>query len=69
MVHVVEAVIIRYYKVYVQDENESMAKDQALAAAKEMILEGQDESLVLDDGLEIESDDIISMQYSYEVNV
>lgn len=69
MDHVVEAVIIRYYKVYVQDENESMAKDQALAAAKEMILEGQDESLVLDDELEIESDDIISMQYSYEVNV
>ena len=67
MVHVVEVSIIRYYKVYVEDESESMSKDQVLAAAKKMILDGQDESIQLDDELEIESDDIVSMQSNYEI--
>ena len=65
MTHAVNVAIIRYYKVYVEDEECSMTDVEVEQKAREMILEEQDNALCEDEELEIEPDDIISMQYGY----
>lgn len=64
MIRVVSAVVERFYKVYVEDENDDMTDTQILAKAKEMILENE---MDLDDELDIESDDIRHMEYLYDL--
>lgn len=65
MTHASNAAIIRYYRVYVEDEECSMTDAEVEQKAREMILEEQDNVLCEDEELEIELDDIISMQYGY----
>lgn len=65
MTHAVNVAIIRYYKVYVEDEECSMTDVEVEQKAREMILDEQDDALCEDEELEIEPDDIISMQYGY----
>lgn len=65
MTHAINAAIIRYYRVYVEDEECSMTDAEVEQKAREMILEEQDNVLCEDEELEIELDDIISMQYGY----
>lgn len=65
MTHAVNVAIIRYYKVYVEDEECSMTDVEVEQKAREMILDEQDDALCEDEELEIEPDDIVSMQYGY----
>lgn len=65
MTHAINAAIIRYYRVYVEDEECSMTDAEVEQKAREMILEEQDNVLYEDEKLEIEPDDIISMQCGY----
>ena len=65
MTHAVNVAIIRYYKVYVEDEECSMTDVEVEQKAREMILDEQDDALCEDEELEIEHDDIVSMQYGY----
>lgn len=67
MVRVVEAAITRFYKVYVEDEKADMTDEQILAKAKEMILEDEN-NFELSDELEIEADDIVSLNYLYDLD-
>lgn len=64
MIRVVSTVVERFYKVYVEDENDDMTDTQILAKAKEMILENE---MDLDDELDIEPDDIRHMEYLYDL--
>lgn len=65
MTHAVNVAIIRYYRVYVEDEECSMPDTEVEQKAREMILDEQDDALCEDEELEIEPDDIVSMQYGY----
>lgn len=65
MTHAVNVAIIRYYRVYVEDEECSMTDTEVEQKAREMILDEQDDALCEDEELEIEPDDIVSMQYGY----
>ena len=65
MTHAVNAAIIRYYRVYVEDEECSMTDVEVEQKTREMILDEQDDALCKDEELEIEPDDIVSMQYGY----
>lgn len=65
MTHAVNVAIIRYYKVYVEDEECSMTDVEVEQKAREMILDEQDDALCEDEELEIEPNDIVSMQYGY----
>lgn len=65
MTHAVNVAIIRYYKVYVEDEECSMTDVEVEQKAREMILDEQDDALCEDEELGIEPDDIVSMQYGY----
>lgn len=65
MTHAVNVAIVRYYRVYVEDEECSMTDVEVEQKAREMILDEQDDALCEDEELEIEPDDIVSMQYGY----
>lgn len=65
MTHAINVAIIRYYRVYVEDEECSMTDVEVEQKAREMILDEQDDALCEDEELEIEPDDIVSMQYGY----
>lgn len=65
MTHAINAAIIRYYRVYVEDKECSMTDAEVEQKAREMILEEQDNVLCEDEELEIEPDDIISMRCGY----
>lgn len=64
--HVVELVIKRFYKVYVEDPDNSMTKEQAEAKAKELAIDDES-NLQLSDGIEIEADDIEWCDYQYDI--
>ena len=65
MTHAVNVAIIRYYKVYAEDEECFMTDTEVEQKVREMILDEQDDALCEDEELEIEPDDIVSMQYGY----
>ena len=65
MTHVVNVAIIRYYRVYVEDEECSMTDVEVEQKAREMILEEQNGALCKDEELEIEPDDIVFVRYGY----
>ena len=65
MTHAVNVAIIRYYRVYVEDEECSMTDAEVEQKVRETILDEQDDALCEDEEMEIEPDDIVSMQYGY----
>ena len=65
--HVVEMRVSMLYKVYVDDPDDSMTKRQIINKAKEMAIE--DTANLGDvDGFEIEPQDILSVQYLYDID-
>lgn len=67
MVRVVEAVIKRFYKVYVADENGDMTDWEILAKAKEMILEDE-ANFEIDPELAVEDQDILHLSHQYDLD-
>lgn len=67
MVHVVEAQIARFYKVFVEDENNDMTDEQILKKAKAMILEDE-ANFELEEELDVEDQDIIHLSYLYDLD-
>lgn len=67
MVHVVEAQIARFYKVFVEDENNDMIDEQILKKAKAMILEDEN-NFELEEELDVEDQDIIHLSYLYDLD-
>ena len=51
MTHAVNAAIIRYYRVYVEDEECSMTDVEVEQKTREMILDEQDDALCEDEEL------------------
>ena len=68
MTHCVEVQVRRFYKCYVEDENETMTKDEVVKKAMEMAKSDPDGNLTEDIELnEIEPSDILRMAYDYPV--
>lgn len=67
MVRVVEAQIARFYKVFVEDENNDMTDEQILAKAKAMILEDE-ANFELEEELDVEEQDILHLSYLYDLD-
>lgn len=65
MTHVVELEIRRFYRVYIEDENDSLTGSEIADKAKEEVLEHQDAVLTEDPDLEIEPQDILNASYEY----
>lgn len=65
MTHVVELEIRRFYRVYVEDENDAMNDCDIVVKAKEEVLEHQDAVLTENPDLEIELQDILNANYEY----
>lgn len=65
MTHVVTVEIRRFYRVYVEDENNSLTGSEITDKAKEEVLEHQDAVLTDDPDLEIEPQDILHVEYEY----
>lgn len=65
MTHVVTVEIRRFYRVYVEDENNSLTGSEITDKAKEGVLEHQDAVLTDDPDLEIEPQDILHVEYEY----
>jgi len=65
MTHVVTVEIRRFYRVYVEDENNSLTGSEITDKAKEEVLEHQDAVLTDDLDLEIEPQDILHVEYEY----
>lgn len=63
MTHVATLEIRRFYRVYIEDETDSMTDDEIVAKAKEEVLEHQDAVLTEDPDLEIEPQDILNANY------
>lgn len=68
MTHCVEVQVRCFYKCYVEDENETMTKDEVVKKAMEMAKNDPDGSLTEDIELnEIEPSDILTASYDYPV--
>ena len=65
MTHVVTVEIRRFYRVYGEDENNSLTGSEITDKAKEEVLEHQDAVLTDDLDLEIEPQDILHVDYEY----
>ena len=65
MTHVVTVEIRRFYRVYVEDENNSLTGSEITDKAKEEVLEHQDAVLTDDLDLEIEPQEILHVEYEY----
>lgn len=65
--HLVELAIRRFYRVYVEDDSDSMTESQLLRKAKEMALESED-NLDLDTEIDIEEHDILDGYYEYDID-
>lgn len=64
--HVVELVIQRFYRVYVDDKDDSMTNEQAVEKAKQMAVESED-NLSEDLDLDIEPEDITHAFWEYDI--
>lgn len=65
--HVIELAIRRYYRVYVDDETNSMTNDQLVEKAKEMAIDS-DDNMELDMEMDVEESDIEEAFYEYELD-
>lgn len=66
-VHVVELWIKRPYKVYIKDADRSMTDTQIMAAAIAQAIDS-DKNLTLCDDMDIEGEDILSVEYQYDLD-
>lgn len=67
MTHSVELVIKRFYRVYVEDENNSMTEAEIIEAAKRQAVEDEN-NLTLSEDMEIEPEDIVDADYQYDID-
>lgn len=66
--HVVEVEVRRFYKVYVEDENDVLSEKEAEQLAREQIEEDGKAALSEDIELnEIEQQDILALYYDYPI--
>lgn len=67
--HVIEAVIRRFYKVYVEDENDTMTEAEAKQRAMKQLEENGMDALSPDLELEndFEMDDVLDLSYDYPI--
>lgn len=65
--HLIELVIKRFYRVYVEDETNSMTDEELTEKAKEMALES-DDNMEMDYDMGLESSDIMEAFYEYELD-
>lgn len=59
--HVIEAVIRRFYKVYVEDENDTMTSAEAKQQARKQIEEDGEAAITED----IELNEVVALPYGY----
>lgn len=62
---VVELAIRRFYRVYIEDDTDSMTVKETIDKAKEMALDSED-NLSLDEEIDIEEHDILDGYYEYD---
>ena len=67
MTHVVELVIKRFYRVYVEDVDNSMTEAQIIENAKRQAVEDE-LNLTPSDGMDIEPDDIVAAEYQDDID-
>lgn len=67
MTHIVELVIKRFYRVYVEDEDNSMTEAQIIENAKRQAVEDEN-NLTPSDGMDIEPDDIVAAEYQDDID-
>lgn len=67
--HVIEAVIRRFYEVYVEDENDTMTEAEAKQRAMKQLEENGMDALSPDLELEndFEMDDVLDLSYDYPI--
>ena len=66
--HVIEVAIRRFYKVYVEDENDTMTSAEAKQQAIKQIEEDGEAALTEDIELnEVEPQDILALRYDYPI--
>lgn len=66
--HVIEVEIRRFYKVYVDDENDTMTNAEAEQQARKQIEEDGEAAITEDIELnEVEPQDILAIHYSYPI--
>jgi len=65
MTHVVEVEVKRFYKVYVEDEENVLTDAQVEAAARKMIAEDGINAMDEDEEMEFEVEDVECVRYSY----
>lgn len=66
--HVIEVAIRRFYKVYVEDENDTMTEAEAEQQAMKQIEEDGEAALTEDIELnEVEPQDILALRYDYPI--
>lgn len=61
--HVIEAVIRRFYKVYVEDENDTMTEAEAKQRARKQIEEDGEAAITED----IELNEVVALPYGYPI--
>lgn len=61
--HVIEAVIRRFYKVYVEDENDTMTSAEAKQQARKQIEEDGEAAITED----IELNEVVALPYGYPI--
>lgn len=66
--HVIEVVVRRFYKVYVEDENDVLSEKEAEQMAREQIEADGEAALSEDIELnEVERQDILALHYDYPI--
>ena len=64
--HVIEVEVRRFYKVYVEDENDALSEKEAEQLARKQIEEDGEAALSEDIELnEVEQQDILALHYDY----
>ena len=67
MTHVVELVIKRFYRVYVEDPDNSMSEDEMKTEAIRQAIDSEN-NLTLSEEMEIEEQDIVYSEYQYDID-
>ena len=66
--HVIEVEVRRFYKVYVEDENDTLTETEAKQQAMKQIEEDGEAALTEDIELnEVEPQDILALRYDYPI--
>lgn len=68
MTHAVKVELRRFYKMYIEDENNEMSESEVIQKAKGLIGQSEDvvgELLCEDVELPVEPDDVMAVHYGY----